>query len=91
MPLRNSTNVHAAFVIPIAKHCAIAHQTPDVDVLADFIQRRNFMTRRKPDEMLAPSRRTGPHYNQKRIGSLLDERREDLIEVIFVAALRTRS
>ena len=81
--LKNSTDVNAAFVIAITEHRSIAHQAADFDVLADFVERRNCMTRRKRDKVLAPTVEERVGANQKRIGPLLDKCREDLIEVVF--------
>src|SRR6476619_77495 len=81
--LKNSTSVNAAFVIAITEHRSIAHQAADFDVLADFVKRRNCMTRRKRDKALAPAVEQWVSTNKKRIRPLLDKRREDLIKVIF--------
>src|SRR5262249_26230007 len=54
-PLENATHVNAAFVIAIPEHRSIAHQATDFGILADFVERRNCVSRRQRDEMLAPA------------------------------------
>src|SRR5262249_50851106 len=70
-------------VIAFSEPCSIANQASDFDVLPDFVKRRNCMTCRKPDNVLAPTVEKRVGTNQKRIGLPLDKRREDVIEVVF--------
>src|SRR5215510_2595867 len=59
------------------------HQAADFDVLADFVERRDGMMCSERNKMLALAVEDRVSTNKKRIGPLLDECREDLIEVIF--------
>ena len=80
---KNSTGVDTAFVIALTEHGSIAHQAADFDVLADFVKRRNSVTCRKRDNVLALTVEERVGANNKRIGPLLDNCRENLIEVVF--------
>src|SRR6266851_1285210 len=81
--LKNSTSVSTAFVIAITEDRSIAHQATGFDELAEFVERRDCMTCRKRDKVLAPTGEERVGADEKRIGPLLDKRREDLIEVVF--------
>jgi hypothetical protein len=81
--LENSTGVNTAFLIALTQHRSIAHQPTGFDELADFVDRRDRMTCRKRDKVLAPTGEEWVRADEKRIRPLLDKRREDRIEIVL--------
>src|SRR5260370_24853826 len=79
--LENSTGVNTAFVIALTQHRSIAHQATGFDELADFVDRRDLMTCRKRDKVLAPTSEEWVRADEQRITPLLDKRREDRIQI----------
>src|SRR5262249_41480600 len=80
---KNTTGVNNAFVIALTENRSIANQAAGFDELADFVERRDAMTRGKRDKLLAPTGEERVGADEKRISPLLDNRRKDLIEVVF--------
>ena len=80
---KNTTGVNTAFVIALTENRSIANQAARFDELADFVERRDAMTRGKRDKLLAPTGEERVGADEKRISPLLDNSRKDLIEVVF--------
>src|SRR4029434_11275859 len=72
--LKNSTSVNTAFVIALTQHRSIAHEATGLGELADFVERRDRMTCRKCDKVLAPTGEEWVGADEKRIRTLLDKR-----------------
>src|ERR1700730_25557 len=67
---------------------SIAHQTPDIDELAQKIERRNFVTRRKLYDLLALSVQKWVRVNKQSIDFLPGEASEDRVDFAFSAGVQ---
>ena len=67
----------------IAQKRSIAHQATCFDELPEFVERRDCIACRKRDKVLAPAGEERVGADEKRVRPLLDERRENLIEVVL--------
>ena len=79
----NASNVIAAFVIAVAEHRSIAHEFTGFDKLTKFIKRRDCMSCCERDKVLTPAGEERIGADEQRIGTLLDDARENLIEIVF--------
>src|ERR1700730_4709535 len=66
---------------------SIAHQTPGIDELAQKIERRNFVTRRKLYDLLALSVQKWVRVDKQSIGFLPGEACEDRVDFAFSAGV----